>query len=86
MRIGIPKEIKTLEGRVSLVASNLLQHINQVLRLPGPGGLEDPALKSGINFRNGEIVHSGIQVAMTTGQFVNESTVAIRTRYPESDD
>ncbi len=36
-----------------------------ILRLAGPGGLDDPAIRSGINVRSGDIVHPAVRAALS---------------------
>jgi len=35
-----------------------------ILRLAAPGGMDDPAIRSGINVRAGEIVHPAVRQAL----------------------
>lgn len=72
MKIGIPREIKVLEGRVALTPAavrELVKHDHQVFVEQNAGLLSgypdaeysDAALASGINLKKGEIILSTLR-------------------------
>jgi len=76
--------VTNMPGAVPRTSSQALSTsvLPYVLRLAGPDGLEDPALKAGINVQNGEIVHPGVRAAFAG----DHSTDPVDARYPANGD
>jgi alanine dehydrogenase len=73
--------VTNMPGAVPRTSSQALSTsvLPYLLRLARADGLEDAALKSGINVQDGEIVHPGVLGASG----VDEPLAAVRTRYPD---
>jgi alanine dehydrogenase len=76
--------VTNMPGAVPRSASQALSTsvMPYVLRLARSDGLADPALKAGINIQDGEIVHPGVQAAVSR----DETAEPVRVRYPDEDD
>jgi alanine dehydrogenase len=59
--------VTNMPGAVPRTSSQALSTslIPYILRLAAPGGLEDPAIRSGINVRSGDITHPAVKQALS---------------------
>jgi alanine dehydrogenase len=76
--------VTNIPGAVPRTASQALSTslLPYVLRLAADQGLDDPALKAGINVQDGQIVHPAVLAASPDDQ----PAEAVLTRYPDEDD
>ena len=77
MRIGIPKEIKTLEGRVALIpsaAAELVKHGHEVLVQSGAGEAS--------GYADEEYAAAGIEVVQDAASLYGEVTLIIKVKEP----
>ena len=75
--------VTNMPGAVPRTSSQALSTsvLPYALRLAAPDGLEDPAIRAGINVQHGEVVHPGVRAAMSDA--AAPAANAVRARYPD---
>ena len=80
--------VTNMPGAVPRTSSQALSTsvLPYALRLAASGGLEDPAIRAGINVQHGEIIHPGVRAAMRGGSDEPQAANPVRVRYPDDDE
>ncbi len=78
MRIGVPKEIKTLEHRVGLVPSSVNELVNH-----GHDVLVETGAGIDINFTDDDYRNAGAQIAQNAAEVFEKSEMIIKVKEPQ---